>query len=150
MERHANCECKVCGEKMYRRPIQIASGSVYCSSTCCGKDQQMAHTCSVCKQNYLGAKRTCSRACSNRARSGLRYDTQRLNDRARIGTILKEKVARQNGGVCARCGLNNFAILQVHHIKERYRGGSDDLSNLELLCPNCHMTHHLGTRLFSK
>ncbi|MEM1054844.1 MAG: HNH endonuclease signature motif containing protein [Bacteroidota bacterium] len=24
------------------------------------------------------------------------------------------------------------------------RGGTDDLSNLRLLCPNCHMEVHLG------
>lgn len=71
-------------------------------------------------------------------------------DRARLGTVLKEKVAISRGGVCARCGEKNFAILQIHHIKERFRGGKDTLRNLELLCPNCHMTHHLGYGLFKK
>jgi 5-methylcytosine-specific restriction endonuclease McrA len=40
--------------------------------------------------------------------------------------------------------------LQVHHKKERYKGGDDSPKNLELLCPNCHAAHHLGRSLYKK
>ena len=39
---------------------------------------------------------------------------------------------------------DNFNILHVHHKVEKCNGGSDDIENLNLLCPNCHYTHHHG------
>lgn len=150
MQRRPNCSCAVCDKKIYRRPLQIASGKIYCSAKCCGSDQRVARVCSICNTIYLGNKRTCSRVCANIARSGMKYDAARLNDRARKGTLLKEKVANKYGGVCMRCGNSNYSILQIHHKREKYRGGTDALTNLELLCPNCHMTHHLGVSLFKK
>ena len=45
---------------------------------------------------------------------------------------------------CEKCNNDNYSILQVHHIIERCNGGTDEESNLLLLCPNCHMTEHLG------
>jgi len=58
--------------------------------------------------------------------------------------MLKEKLALQNNGLCQECGNDNYNILQVHHKIERCNGGTDDLKNLILLCPNCHMFHHYG------
>lgn len=150
MKRRSNCVCAVCGKAIYRRPIQISTGKVYCSLACCGVGQQTARTCRICGKTYMGNKKTCSRSCANIARSGIKYTGERLNDKARRGTTLKQKVAKKYGGVCARCGEENYAILQIHHKQERFRGGKDTMSNLELLCPNCHMTHHLGRSLFKK
>lgn len=43
---------------------------------------------------------------------------------------------------CERCGYEKYPqILQVHH-KDRDRS-NNSISNLELLCPNCHMIEHL-------
>ncbi|PCI30847.1 hypothetical protein COB52_00760 [Candidatus Kaiserbacteria bacterium] len=64
------------------------------------------------------------------------------------GSALKKKVAKTRGGICERCKENNYAILQIHHKKEKHKGGSEELENLELLCPNCHVTHHLGRSLW--
>lgn len=50
----------------------------------------------------------------------------------------------ERGPCCEQCGYDNINVLNVHHIVERRNGGSDDRSNLKLLCPNCHMTHHYG------
>lgn len=91
---------------------------------------------------------TCSRACANKARTGIIYTKENKFNNAYRGSLLKEKVAKLRGGVCEKCQENNYAILQVHHKKERYRGGTDNVRNLELLCPNCHATHHLGRSLF--
>ncbi len=57
-------------------------------------------------------------------------------------------MAKIRNGVCERCGYDNYTILQIHHIVERHKGGTDDLSNLELLCSNCHMVHHHGYALY--
>jgi len=148
IQRKPNCVCSVCEKPIYRRPLQITSGNVFCSLSCCGESQRIERTCSVCGTKYIGAKRTCSRACANKARSGIKYLGLNSMNNAKQGTLLKETLALKRGGICERCGQKNYAILQVHHKVERYRGGSDAIKNLELLCPNCHATHHLGSCLF--
>lgn len=66
--------------------------------------------------------------------------------RATRGIELKLKLALERG---ERCGEENYSILQVHHMQEKHRSGGDHQSNLELLCQNCHATHHLGKSLFA-
>ena len=148
MERKHNSQCQVCGTTMYRRPSQITGGGVYCSTTCVGKHQQKPKVCKVCNQSFLGGKKTCSRSCANVARSGISYTKTNKYNQAYRGKLLKEKLASKRGGACEQCQEKNYAILQVHHIKERHKGGSDALSNLQLLCPNCHTTHHYGYSLY--
>lgn len=150
MIRTSNCICKVCGTSMYRRPSQITSSNVYCSRQCTGIDQQRPKVCKICTKKYTGNKVTCSRSCSNRARAGISYTKENKFNKAYKGAFLKEKVAKNNGGVCERCAEDNYAILQVHHKQERHKGGSDALSNLEILCPNCHATHHQGRSLYKE
>ncbi len=118
--------------------------------SCAGIGQQKPKVCKVCGQTYIGAKATCSRGCANTARTGISYTREGKFDKAYRGAMLKERVANERGGVCERCSMNNYAILQVHHKHERHKGGTDDMTNLELLCPNCHTTHHLGSSLFKE
>lgn len=75
------------------------------------------------------------------------------NQAQRIGGILapkhagkstnyRRKALRMLPNVCARCGYKKKKeILQVHH-KDEDRG-NDDINNLEILCPNCHVSHHM-------
>lgn len=44
---------------------------------------------------------------------------------------------------CQHCGTKNTR-LEVHHIKYRSQGGSDDLDNLITLCEDCHHNLHKG------
>lgn len=44
---------------------------------------------------------------------------------------------------CQHCGAKNVR-LEVHHIKYRSQGGSDDLDNLITLCEDCHHNLHKG------
>ncbi len=52
------------------------------------------------------------------------------------------------GGKCAVCGFSD--VIQVHHLVPRSVGGTDDISNLIVLCPNHHALHHLGLVDISK
>lgn len=45
---------------------------------------------------------------------------------------------------CEYCGNNNKQILQIHHIKGIAEGGDNALSNVIILCPNCHKMVHTG------
>ena len=40
-------------------------------------------------------------------------------------------------GTCAKCGVERD-YLQRDHIVPKYLGGLDELSNIQMLCPNCH------------
>lgn len=149
MKRKPNAQCRICQKHIYRRPIHVDTGNVYCSLKCSGLGQRKKKICRICSKQYAGSKKTCSRTCANKARTGIVYTKERKFDKAYRGRILKEEIANQRGGVCEWCSEHNYAILQIHHIRERYQGGTDDLRNLQLLCPNCHATHHLGRSLFT-
>ena len=44
---------------------------------------------------------------------------------------------------CATCGLMpGIKMMEVDHIQPRAKGGSDDLSNLQLLCGPCNSQKH--------
>ena len=118
---------------------------MYCSRPCHGVAQRITRSCPVCGIEYWGAKKTCSRACANKNRTGIVYDGQNKRNNAHGGHFLKEKLSAQRGRTCERCGYANYNILQVHHVVARANGGSDSVCNLELLCPNCHMETHWGS-----
>jgi hypothetical protein len=53
----------------------------------------------------------------------------------------REKAFKAKGKKCEKCGYSeHIEILQVHH-KDRNRK-NNELLNLEVLCPNCHMWTH--------
>jgi hypothetical protein len=46
----------------------------------------------------------------------------------------------ERGKHCERCDYGKYEILQIHH-KDRNRS-NNDMSNLELICPDCHYEEH--------
>jgi hypothetical protein len=144
--RKPNCNCSICDKEIYRRPTQIECGKIFCSRKCCGLSQRKEKKyCKVCgKELGKDSKITCSRACSNKNRSGITYDALQINSKARRIKLLKNQLLEERGEKCQLCDYSNINILQVHHIIERHLGGSDDKENLLLICPNCHYTIHYG------
>lgn len=47
------------------------------------------------------------------------------------------------GNVCARCSWKE-APCDAHHIVARSAGGSNELTNIIILCPNCHRLADFG------
>ena len=68
------------------------------------------------------------------------YGHNRPHDKVKYQKGLKERLNKERGGKCERCSYIKLEILQVHH-KDRNRS-NNDLSNLELICPNCHYEEH--------
>jgi 5-methylcytosine-specific restriction endonuclease McrA len=102
-------------------------------------------TCPVCKLEFRTDPRpsneqvTCSRACSNtHFRSGEdngNWDGGKGSYRFRALT--------HYGKVCQTCGFDNELALEVHHIDSNRE--NNVLSNLTVLCANCHtIKHKLG------
>ncbi|MGI8997293.1 MAG: HNH endonuclease signature motif containing protein [Pyrinomonadaceae bacterium] len=51
----------------------------------------------------------------------------------------------ERGARCERCSYFRLpSILCLHHVLPRSKGGKDEPSNLELICPNCHAEVHYG------
>ena len=56
----------------------------------------------------------------------------------------REAILHRDNYTCQCCGKKNCR-LEVHHIKFRRNGGTDDEENLITLCEDCHKGIHAGT-----
>lgn len=61
----------------------------------------------------------------------------------------REAILHRDNYTCQCCGKKNCR-LEVHHIKFRRDGGTDDEENLITLCEDCHKGVHAGTVVLSK
>lgn len=153
--RKPNTICATCNIPIYRKPNEISnskSGKNYCSQNCYGKDNRLSTLCPICNTNRLksSSSKTCSRRCSNISRRGSKYIGRPLKDNAKDLRSIRLRLFKERGAHCDICDLSNSNILQVHHIIEKSRGGTDEDNNLQILCPNCHYTIHLGDSRISE
>ena len=56
-------------------------------------------------------------------------------------TFFKEELIEKNGDYCEMCGQTDVP-LQVDHIVPISKGGLNEISNMQLLCYECHMKKH--------
>ena len=140
--RKPNTKCLVCGKSIYRRPVEMARGRVFCGQKCYGTANRKETPCVVCGTPILASAnaKTCSRSCANIHRAGMHYKTGSPRDKVKDQRSIKLRVFASKGEKCELCGYNKKGILNVHH-KDKNRQ-NNDLSNLELLCPNCHAEKH--------
>ena len=61
----------------------------------------------------------------------------------------REAILHRDNYTCQCCGKKNCR-LEVHHIKFRSNGGTDDEENLITLCKGCHDGVHTGTVVLNK
>ena len=117
-------------------------GRVFCSQACYGKAQTKETPCVVCGIPIPARfnKKTCSRSCANKHRAGIKYKIGRPRDKVVNQRSVKLRLLEQRGSSCERCGYNKQEILHVHH-KDRDTD-NNNLTNLELICPNCHYEEH--------
>lgn len=143
-KRNPNTACKVCGKQIYRRPCEIKENDrrVFCSSLCYGVANRIEKPCKVCGKPIQSRfnKKTCSRACSNINRAGIKYGQHRPFDKVFSERIIKIRLLKMRGTKCERCGYAKTEILQVHHKDRNHK--NNNIENLELICPNCHYEDH--------
>jgi len=129
---------------MYRRKSQIKrnKGHVFCSMACYGILNRKETPCLVCGVPILAGfnKKTCSRTCANKHRTGIKYKMNRPKDKVMNERRLKLRLLVLRGNTCEGCGYNKREILQVHHKDRNHQ--NNDLNNLRLICPNCHYEEH--------
>jgi hypothetical protein len=127
--------CVRCGAEFF---ATASSTQRYCSGSCGAKDRVMeVHTriCPMCKKEYVTTKsdnrKTCSKECGNKYRG---------RPKAAVRLIKTETLTS-----CSLCGYDkHINILERHHI-DRDRT-NNNLSNILILCPNCHAEVHLESR----
>ena len=61
----------------------------------------------------------------------------------------REAILHRDNYTCQCCGKKNCR-LEVHHVKFRSNGGTDDEENLITLCEDCHKGVHAGTVVLNK
>lgn len=134
-------KCLICN-KDFTHISSRCNKAKYCSNPCrytAHKDKgRTQYTCQHCHKSFnapLSTKRKfCSRQCVNKS--------SHLIFKPSFTTVRKAMIARNLIKKCNRCNYNNEPlILGVHH-KDRNRN-NNDISNLEILCPNCHSLEHL-------
>ena len=149
--RKPNCNCKVCGKEIYRRPFQLKKGNVFCSQKCYIESSIIWKSCPICDSKFKSGlnKKHCSKACANKLKTGSKYRTGPRKDKVTTQRLLKDRLIALRGTCCERCLESDTSILNIHHKIRRKDGGSDDLDNLELICPNCHAKEHYGKKISS-
>lgn len=110
--------------------------------------------CPICGKRFVpnsGNQKYCSPKCCRMA------ETERNIVKIAKRNAIQDKAKRENrnlivayGFKCAICGWrlpSNEPLkhgCQLHHIKHVSDGGTNNVSNLILLCPNCHKMAHSG------
>jgi 5-methylcytosine-specific restriction endonuclease McrA len=84
---------------------------------------------------------TADAAKRKRKRTAARLKAKRLSyELACVDWFLRREIVEmRDGGLCRACGATGY---DAHHIKYRSAGGADALSNLVLLCVQCHEDEH--------
>ena len=132
--------CEICG-KQFNHISSRASVAKYCSTKCYNKAQskkgRTTYECRHCGKAFKAPKSHnriyCSKECVNKGHKSIWKATYTT-----VRKVLKRKGLIEK---CQRCGYSKMPnLLGVHH-KDRNRL-NNDLSNLEILCPNCHSEEH--------
>lgn len=73
---------------------------------------------------------------------------RRAADRANETKKFKREANKDGRALCSVCDWKppggEWRMLHAHHVVPVRHGGSDEFSNLILLCPNCHALVHLS------
>lgn len=56
--------------------------------------------------------------------------------------LVREYFLEKFNFTCNSCDSANNGDLEIHHIIPLYKGGKDDIDNLEVLCSSCHLKKH--------
>ena len=143
-----NVLCQYCGKEFRVPPYYLKHGrGKYCSKECYLKDRFGTGTCQTC------GKKSQFRFCSDECRQHYwNRNEYRLIKKSNYWDK-KEKLIKELGGKCEKCGFDDFRALDIHHIngetklmppkraytwQRRLKDWNANKGNLLLLCANCH------------
>ena len=112
-----NVRCAMCSKSFYIKPYRLKvskSGLVFCCRKCKDRAQRLIGGLTDIQPSHYGS-----------------------GNRIKYRVLAFEHYPHK----CNCCGYdNNVDILEVHHIDNNHN--NNDVSNLEILCPNCHTIIH--------
>lgn len=136
-----NATCLIC-HTTFTHISSRCNKAKYCSTACYNISQRnkgkTTYTCQHCGQSFIGhschKRKFCSKQCNGK--------TSASEWSPKFTTVRKKMLKSNMITACNRCGYDKEPrILGVHH-KDRNRL-NNEISNLEVLCPNCHSLEHL-------
>lgn len=142
--------CVICNKefeielKRYNAKLKENS-QFYCSADCRSHKNSELCICATCGKEIWKTKSEikrsksgrvyCSRHCATISNNTLYKSGE--NHPSYKGTDYRQKALQHYDLKCICCGYDeDTRILEVHHIDENHK--NNDLSNLCILCPNCH------------
>lgn len=153
----ADKRCRYCQGPIESRGPKRDTTVIFCSRSCYRSDErernQSAGTapitkpCEECGESFTFYSsvrpngRYCSLKCKNKAHSK-RMTGRRQHTYTRVSTFRKG-VRYFFYDRCSLCGWDE-APCDVAHILSRKDGGSDELDNVTMLCPNHHRMYDCG------
>lgn len=142
--------CDVCGKERIIQTRFIASfeGKHWCDRGCMSvlKGTAIKSSCAHCGKEFIR-----SRSKLSKPKSGLSFCNKKCKDAASLyleeirpehysDKNYRDRAFRAYAPICMECGFSNIKALEVHHI-DRDRS-NNKLSNLKILCANCHRIEH--------
>ena len=108
--------------------------------------QHIGHIDGLAPRADVGAKRGAVAGAHVDANHGAWPGVQGAPTRAKqsIPPARRRAVLRRGGGCCRVPGCRNATFVDVHHLRPRSEGGSDDVENLVTLCAAHHHAIHDG------
>jgi hypothetical protein len=167
-------KCKTCQAPLKAKFRSKGVRQIFCNRVC-KANFKWTHTCVICNTQFYNAGPTgkyCSSQCKERSRTSIRGKIEtcrfcnsgfkvrasnncgRFCSRKCAGFYSQLFIAKLNyrvrafvyyGLKCNRCDNSNKKTLVVHH--KDHDHSNNDISNLEVLCSNCHLEHHWGESL---
>lgn len=145
-----NISCNTCNSVFKRQKRQVTTH--FCSSFCANiaKGLYVKLACDHCSDEFYklksklagskSGKYFCGRKCKDLAQKYM-LEIQPDHYGTGDGVHSYRRLALANlPNICGSCGYSNILALEVHH-KDRDRA-NNDISNLEILCANCHSIKH--------
>ena len=143
--RGAWLKCKTCNKEFYVMPERLKRKfqPKYCSSKCYNKHGEnnpfwgKKHSIETINKFMKNPNRHIFKTGKNNP-NFVRFGKQSgfIGNNKDWWRYHKER----KSSVCERCKFPDIRILQVHH-KDRNRK-NNNINNIEILCPNCHMLEH--------
>lgn len=150
--------CEYCSKEFNKKPSRVAiTKHHYCSAECRNKGSKQTKKtgktvqCKECDRDVYknpselkkskNGNHFCGRSCAQTYYGKTHRGENHPNYVNGEGKY-RDYAFRELDHKCNRCEFDSYtSILQVHH-KDHDRQ-NNDIDNLEILCPNCHMIEHI-------
>ena len=150
-----NAQCKYCGQHFHRPPSELEkrpTANTYCSRNCYEQARQEGvaakraptHQSNVGNTQCAQCGKLLYRRPSLLQNTENQYCSQECKRQFQIttGSHVPREYLKSRYTKCQICGLDEREILVIHHKDENRE--NNNLENLLVVCPNCHMRIHKG------